>query len=289
MSDQDNRTRDIRPATVAGTFYPDTAEALREAITQAFHAPLGPRDVPAIPAAGPRRLIGIVAPHAGYQYSAPCAAWAYAAAARDGQPAAVVILGVNHRGIGAPLAVSPAAGWQTPLGEAPVATALRERLLSRLPGLRPDARAHQQEHSLEVQAPFVQYLFGNVPILPIALGAATPQATLELGQALAELAGEADLLIVASTDFSHYITHEEATHRDRLALDRIAEVDPAGLIDTVYRQEITMCGVLPVATLLAAAQALGARQAEILQYYTSGDITGDRRQVVGYGAAAIAR
>jgi len=180
MTAERDDPRTVRPAVVAGMFYPGAPDALREAIAQAFRSPFGPGVLP-VTQAGPRQLAGIVVPHAGYQYSGPCAACAYAAVARDGRPAAVVLLGVNHHGIGAPLAVSPAMHWQTPLGEMPVATALRERLLQRVAGVKADNRAHQQEHSLEVQVPFLQYLFGEVPILPISLGMPPLNAVLELG------------------------------------------------------------------------------------------------------------
>jgi AmmeMemoRadiSam system protein B len=146
-----------------------------------------------------------------------------------------------------------------------------------------------QEHSIEVQVPFLQYLFGELPILPILIGSASVETVLRLGQALAELAKEQDLLIVASTDFSHYVTQDTAHRLDETALEAISSLQPMKLIDTVWGKDISMCGVLPVAALLEAAQTLGARSASILHYHTSGDVTGDREAVVGYGAAAIYR
>jgi len=281
--------RHIRQAAVAGYFYPQHAGALREEIEGAFCSSLGPGALPEVNPSGPRRLIGIIVPHAGYPYSAQGAAWSYAEVARDGRPGAAVLLGVNHQGQGAPLALSPDDGWATPLGLLPVAAELGQRLRELDPEITPDAWAHRQEHSIEVQAPFLQYLFGELPILPILVGHASVDAVLRLGQALAELAKEQDLLIIASTDFSHYVSQETAQRLDQLALDAITTLQPAALIDTVRRQDISMCGVLPVAALLAAAQALGAQSAPILHYHTSGDVTGDRQAVVGYGAAAIYR
>jgi AmmeMemoRadiSam system protein B len=277
----------MRPAAVAGAFYPGSAAALRQAITAAFSGPLGPGSVPE-PGTG-RGVIGIVAPHAGYRYSAAGAAWAFAEALRGASPQAVVILGINHRGVGAPVALSPARGWETPLGVAAVDGALSARLQQLMPDADADARAHAQEHSLEVQVPFVQHCFPGVPIVPVALGRADLGAVARLGQALAQLAAETPLLMVASSDFSHYITAEEAARRDALALARIAALDPQGLLDVVQDEDITMCGVLPVTALLVAAAALGASDGRVLHYHTSGDVTGDRREVVGYGAAAIYR
>jgi len=286
MNRDDRRIR--RPA-VAGYFYPKDTAALREAIDGAFLSPLGPGALPEVNLPGPRRLIGLVAPHAGYPYSAQGAAWSYFEAARDGVPATAVLIGVNHRGAGSPLALSPDDGWMTPLGISPVDNALGQRLRALAPEAVPDAGAHATEHSIEVQVPFVQYLFGELPILPILIGRLPEDAVMRLGQALASLANERDLLIIASTDLSHYLNQETAFRLDHAALDAIAIVQPAALIDTVRRRDISMCGVLPVAALLAAAQALGARSASILHYHTSGDVTGDRQAVVGYGAAAIFR
>lgn len=278
----------VREPVVAGQFYPVQPDALRTAIREAFQSPLGPGAVPQAQP-GPRQLIGLVVPHAGYPYSGPGAAWAYAALAHDGQPGTVVLLGVNHRLRGAPLALSPATSWRTPLGTVPVATELGARLRQRCPALALDAAAHTAEHSLEVQVPFLQFLFGAVPVLPIALGNPAIAEVFALGEALAALAWEEDLLLVASTDFSHYVAQAAAERLDGLALARIAALDPEGLLEVVRSQGITMCGVLPVAVLLAAARQLGAHAAEVLHYHTSGDVLGDYAQVVGYGAVAVRR
>ena len=280
--------RGIRQPIVAGQFYPRQPDALRASIERAFCASLGPGAVPTVQA-GPRRLAGIVVPHAGYPYSAACAAWSYAAVARDGRPQAAILLGVNHRGIGAPIALSPAAGWATPLGIAPVDTELAAQLQELDPTLLSDARAHAAEHSLEVQLPFLQFLFGELPILPISIGLAADAEVMRLGQALAALAAQHDILLIASTDFSHYLTQSEAETLDRLALQCIAEVDAEGLLRIVRERKITMCGVLPVAATLTAADILGVQTGTLLHYQTSGDVTGDRQEVVGYGAAALYR
>jgi len=281
--------RHLRQAAVAGYFYPQHAGALRNEIEGAFLSPLGPGALPEVNPSGPRQLIGIIAPHAGYAYSAQGAAWSYTEVARDGRPGTAVLLGVNHRGQGASLALSPDDAWETPLGSSPVATELGKQLRELDPEVAPDAWAHMQEHSIEVQVPFLQYLFGELPILPILIGRASVEAVLRLGQALAELAKTQDLLIIASTDFSHYVTQDTARRLDETALEAITNLQPKKLIDTVWGKDISMCGVLPVAALLEAAQTLGARSASILHYHTSGDVTGDREAVVGYGAAAICR
>lgn len=281
--------RHLRQAAVAGYFYPQHAGALREEIEGAFLSPLGPGALPEVNPSGSRRLVGIIAPHAGYIFSAQGAAWSFAEVARDGRPGTAVLLGVNHRGQGAALALSPDDAWVTPLGACPVATELGKTLRDIDPDVVPDAWAHRQEHSIEVQVPFLQYLFGELPILPILIGRASVDAVLRLGQSLAALAKEHDLLIIASTDFSHYVSHDIARRLDEAALEAIAALQPTQLIDTVLGKDITMCGVLPVAALLEAARTLGAQSASILHYHTSGDVTGDRGAVVGYGAAAVYR
>lgn len=279
-------TTDIRPPAVAGAFYEATADRLRAEIEASYTSLLGPGDVPIV-GVGPRRLFGIMAPHAGYLYSGAGAAWAYTAAARDGRPAVVVILGINHRGVGAPLALSPAAGWRTPLGVMPVAQQLNEQLLKLDNDLRLDATAHAMEHSLEVQVPFLQYTFGEMPIVPIVIGHVAWPAIERLGAALAHLATQVDLLVVASSDLSHYIPQQQAVALDALALKHLAAVDAEGLLDTVMKNGITMCGVLPTAAMLHAARRGGATYSKILHYHTSGDVSGDLERVVGYGAAAI--
>jgi AmmeMemoRadiSam system protein B len=289
MTHQDSER--IRPSAVAGQFYPGDAAALRAELAAAFTAPLGPGTAPAV-VEGPRTLLGLVVPHAGYVYSGPGAAWGYATAARDGRPAAAVILGVNHHMLGAfgsALALSSATGWETPLGVMPVATELGEALRARDADVVYDDLAHTYEHSLEVQVPFLQYIFGELPILPIAIADATREAVFELGEALAALAREQDLLLIASTDFSHQVPQETAETQDRHALDAIARVDAAGLLNVVAARRISMCGYLPTAAVLTVARALGITRGEVLHYHTSGDVIGDRRRVVGYGTAALYR
>ncbi|HOS44409.1 MAG TPA: AmmeMemoRadiSam system protein B, partial [Armatimonadota bacterium] len=208
----------------------------------------------------------------------------------DGRPAGAVILGVNHARYytaDSALALSSAAGWATPLGVMPVARELGGALRALDADVGVDDLSHAHEHSLEVQVPFLQYLFGELPILPIAVGHTTRDAVLALGMALATLCAAHDLLLIASTDFSHQVPAEVARERDALALDRIRAVDPLGLLAVVAARDISMCGSLPTAIALVAAKAMGVEDGAVLHYHTSGDVTGDTRQVVGYGAVAL--
>lgn len=288
MTTERRSTTYIRPPAVAGTFYPRDATALREALSAAYASPLGPGATPAVSSPA-REVFGIISPHAGYVYSAQGAAWSFAQLADTARPEAVVLLGVNHRAIGASIALSEADGWATPLGVSPIARQLGDRLRELDPAVVIDERAHRQEHSLEVQLPFIQALYGDIAILPISLASPALTSVSSLGTALGTLAKESRLLFVASTDFSHYIAQREAEERDQLALSEIARVNPEGLVAIVQRLGITMCGVLPVTTLLVAARHAGIVSATVLHYHTSGDVTGDHREVVGYGAAVIYR
>ena len=278
----------IRSPVVAGQFYPRSADALRQAIEEAFLAPLGPGALPQVaPTRSSDRLFGMVVPHAGFQYSAQAAAWAFAAMARFGKPEAVVLLGVNHRGVGASIAVSPARGWQTPCGVMPVAQQLVVELQDLDNAVCSDAFAHAAEHSLEVEIPFLQYLFGALDVLPLVLGHVSPQEIETLGTALATLAATHDLVFVASSDFSHYISAEQARYLDMQAIQMITSIAPQGLLDVVQAKRISMCGIIPVAVMLVAAQKMGITRGKLLHYHTSGDVTGDQHDVVGYAAIVL--
>ena len=288
MFESQDRNTDTRPPAVAGTFYPAEAQALRHALREAFLSPFGPGFLPTV-SRQPARVFGAVVPHAGYLYSAPAAAWSFAEIAAQGVPEAMILLGINHRGYGAPLALAPQQGWRTPLGVVPCSRELSEALRDACPALVYDATSHQYEHSLEVQLPFIQFLFGEMSIVPVAIGHTGVAELRQLGDALAMLSRERRVLVLASSDFSHYVSQNTAMEHDNLALDQIVAVDPEGLLRVVQHEQISMCGVFPVTAMLFAAKALALRRATCLHYHTSGDILGEYREVVGYGAAVIYR
>lgn len=274
----------IRPPAVAGSFYPSAADELDSVLEDCFvtHR-LGPRGVKAD---RPNLIAGIV-PHAGYVYSGACAAHFYSCFNKDIER--VVILGVNHRSRGHKAALGPWDFWQTPVGKIPVDRALGESLAKVLDWLAYDERAHAGEHSIEVQLPFIQHEVGEFAFLPISLAHISPQECAELGGALAEvLMSRTDqkTVILASSDLNHYLSPAETDRRDWLALDRALALDPAGLLDVVEKNDITMCGVLPSVAMLYAANRLGAKQAELLKHCHSGDVT-PMHEVVGYASIAI--
>lgn len=233
-----------------------------------------------------RKVTGIIAPHAGYMYSGAVAGKVYAAIEI---PSRVLILGPNHRGLGAAAALHPGGEWLTPLGPVPVDTDLTRLLLQHVPFVQSDAIAHQYEHSLEVQLPFIRYLRPDVAISAICLGHADFDAVRRIGAGIATALrsfGD-DVLIVASSDMTHYESADSAKRKDELALGRVLALDPKGLLEVCRKEQITMCGVVPSAIMLSAAGALGATQADLVAYATSGDVTGDNRQVVGYAGVTV--
>jgi len=233
-----------------------------------------------------RKVAGIIAPHAGFMYSGAVAGKVYAATQI---PSRVLILGPNHRGLGAAAALHPAGEWLTPLGPVPVDADLTNLLLQHVPFVQSDPIAHQYEHSLEVQLPFLRYLRPDVAIAAICLGHADFDAVRLIGEGIAAALRSLgdDVLIVASSDMTHYESADSARHKDELALGRVLALDPKGLLQVCRKEQITMCGVVPSAIMLAAAHELGATQAELVAYATSGDVTGDNRQVVGYAGVMV--
>ncbi len=279
-----------RPPAVAGQFYEADPEALKHRIGWCFKHPLGPGKLPKPSARRVKESKAFMVPHAGYVFSGPVAAHAYLRIAEEGKPETFVIIGPNHTGLGSPVAVYPEGVWETPLGEVPVDADLASEVLRNSRFARADASAHDSEHSIEVQLPFLQYLFGNTfAIVPIAMLYQTPKVAEDVANALVKAvdALRRDIIIITSSDMSHYEPHEVAVRKDRMALDRILKLDPDGLYDVVLKKNITMCGVGPVMTALRASLAWGASSAELLKYATSGDVTGEKSWVVGYATVRI--
>lgn len=269
----------MRKPAVAGQFYAAERRALLAEIEACYAGTLGPGKLPDARGTA-RSLAGLVVPHAGYLYSGPVAAHAYLALARDGLPETVVILGPNHTGYGMPLAVGTE-DFETPLGVARVDAELAAALVEG--GLEEDVEAHRHEHSIEVQLPFLQHLAPEVTFVPVCMGVQDYAAAEEVGRLLAKVLRGRDAVVIASTDFSHYVPKEVATAKDRLAIADIVAGDPQGLLETVQRQHVTMCGYGPV---MATLVALGGPKGELLRYGTSGDVE-PMGNVVGYAALAL--
>ncbi|QEM68302.1 AmmeMemoRadiSam system protein B [Geobacter sp. FeAm09] len=264
-----------RQAAVAGQFYPGMREQLRTVLDG-----LVPR------VAEKRRVLGIIAPHAGYIYSGAIAGTVYGQIA---MPSSVLIMGPNHHGAGAAAALYPEGEWLTPLGAIAIDSRLTALLQRHVPFVEPDSSAHRFEHSLEVQVPFIQHVRSDAAMAALCLGHGDFSAVREIGRGIAAAVREygEDVLIVASSDMTHYETADSARRKDELALARVLAFDPEGLLKVCHSEHITMCGVIPAAVMLVACRELGATRAEVAAYGNSGAITGDTNQVVGYAAVSV--
>jgi AmmeMemoRadiSam system protein B len=272
-------TAQVRPPAVAGSFYPAQPARLT-ALVQQFLA-----DVPG----HPRSARAVVAPHAGLVYSGACAGRVFGAVAI---PPIVVVLAPNHTGQSA--ARGGASAWthgafDTPLGRVPGAEEFLAGLLERCPLVEHDPSAHAGEHAIEVELPFLKTLAPEVTIAPLVLAWDDWPSCRELGRALADTvrASGTPVLLVASSDMTHYEPAEVCRRKDQMALTAIERLDGAELLATCRRERITMCGRAPAATVIEAARLLGARRGEVVDYRNSGWVTGDESSVVAYAGVVI--
>jgi hypothetical protein len=278
----------VRPPAVAGQFYEGSKSSLLKQINWCYMHPQGPKALPKVKK-GPRNLVGLVSPHAGYMYSGPVAAHGFAFMASDGKPEHLIILGPNHTGVGSGVSIMTSGKWSTPLGEARIDAELGEAIAKSSEIIDVDSDAHAHEHSIEVQLPFLQHLFGEINFVPICMMLQDQRTSDEVGDAISKASAGKDVAIVASTDLTHYESQRSAVEKDNKALDAITALDGAGLIATVEREGITMCGYGPVAAMIRSAKKLGAKRAKVLKHATSGDIAPPMSQVVGYGSVAVLR
>jgi AmmeMemoRadiSam system protein B len=204
-------------------------------------------------------------------------------------PSRYIILCPNHTGMGAPLAIMSKGAWQTPLGDAKIDSDLAQSLRSKFPLLSEDELAHLREHALEVQLPFLQALKKDFTFVPIAVGTSRLDVVQALGKVMADAIAESgeSVLLIASSDMNHYESDDITRVKDRKAIDRVLALDAVGLHETVQREQISMCGYAPTVAMLTASRRLGATRAELVKYATSGDVSGERDQVVGYAGMAI--
>jgi MEMO1 family protein len=267
----------IRPPAVAGRFYPDDPERLCAAVDSFLGSGGEEKKI---------RARACLVPHAGYIYSGSVAGEVYR---RMDIPTRVILVGPRHFPHGAPLAILSDGAWQTPLGIAPIDGLLAERIVRAFPRLREDAVAHSEEHSLEVQLPFLQRLVPSFTFVPIVIGPARRETLEALGHALATaIAAEREpVLLIASSDMNHYESDAVTRVKDRKAIDQILALEPRKLFDTVRDENISMCGYAAAVAAMIAARELGSAEAELVRYATSGDVNGDRQEVVGYAGMLI--
>ena len=267
----------MREPAVAGAFYPAGEDQLLAMLDELV--------------AGGERItgaLGAVSPHAGYVYSGRAAGALFASVE---VPETVVVLGVNHRGIGAKYGLYDEGAWLTPLGEVEIDRDLAEAIKSEAGFVVSDVSSHVHEHSIEVQVPFLQYARKDVRVVPISIGENDYAQLVALGKAIAAAvrAVGREVLVLASSDMTHYESAVDAERKDRIAIERMLALDEEGLWRVVRSQGISMCGVAPATAAIAAVRELGADDARLVQYTTSGEVTGDYNEVVGYAALAFTR
>jgi len=275
LFDADKESRETRQPAVAGRFYPAQREALVRDVES--HVERSAKKSPAL---------GIVAPHAGFMYSGDVAGAVYS---RIEIPDTVILIGPNHTGRGEAVAVMTEGVWSMPMGDITIDRELANALCEETVIAKKDSLAHQFEHSLETQLPFLQYFkkeFQIVPICLMKLKVSTCKALSEgIVRAVTRLGRS--VLLVASSDMTHYESHDAASGKDRKAIACMQNRDPAGLWETVRSENITMCGVNPVTVMLHCCESLGAKEAELVKYMTSGEVSGDMERVVGYAGLII--
>ena len=264
-----------RKPAVAGQFYPASSQDLSRQV-EGFITPDAEKE----------DAIGIVSPHAGLIYSGEVAGEVYS---RIRIPHTIILIGPNHTGIGRPVSIMSSGSWQMPTGELNIDEKIAGRLKEKTGLVEEDPTAHTMEHSIEVQLPFILHFSQDVMIVPIMLMHDSLDICRQVGEAIADVIKESNypILIAASSDMSHYETDATARRKDNMAIEKVLDMDPESLYATVINENISMCGTIPVATMLYAARKLGAKESRLVKYMTSGETSGDYGHVVGYAGMII--
>lgn len=279
----------VRRPAVAGYFYPSKRESLIKQIKESFISPIGPGQLPRLNMHGKREILALVSPHAGYVYSGPVAAHSYHSLAGDGKPELIILIGPNHTGYGSGVSLMDTGVWKTPLGDVEIDDEAAKRVLDRSSIIDVDPSAHEREHSLEVQIPYLQYTLGEFRFVPILMMMQDLKTSREVGEAVARAAEGRNSVIVASTDLTHYEPQSAARRKDYEVIEAIQSLDDERMMSIVYAKDVSMCGRGPVAATIYTAKMLGASNTQLLKYATSGDVTGDFSQVVGYASLKMTR
>lgn len=271
----------IRTPAVAGMFYPGEKNELKQSIRESFLHKFGPGKIP--PSELRKKIYGIICPHAGYMYSGPIACQSFYAISSD-LPETFIVVGPNHWGIGSNAATMKDSKWQTPLGEVEVDTEIAEQIAVMTEFVEIDSFSHSREHSLEVQIPILQEMSSNFKIIPIVLIDQGKEMALKLGSAIASIAKKKKIMIIGSSDFTHYEPNEFAHKQDMALIEPILKLDVDRFYEILNERNVSACGYGAIATTMVACKEMGAKKGELLKYATSGDITGDISSVVGYGS-----
>jgi AmmeMemoRadiSam system protein B len=268
----------IRTPAVAGQFYPGSRAELSKMLGSFTISPGGKIDA-----------LGAVSPHAGYIYSGKIAADLFC---RVKPKSTYIVLGPNHTGIGETFGIDPSDFWHTPMGEVPLDQTLAESVVRNSDSVKFDRISGSHEHSIEVQLPFIQFFLGEkFKLVPIVVSHSEDSVYGEIGSAIAKSVTDLkmlkDVMIISSSDMTHYEPQGLAESKDNAAIEAILSLDPSMLSERVRSLDISMCGFAPTLIMLAAVKELGARHAKLVRYQTSGDVTGDFSSVVGYAGIVI--
>lgn len=267
----------IRRPQVAGQFYPSSNPGLKNQIESLIDKKADKLDV-----------IACILPHAGYMYSGMVAG---STVSQINIKERIILLGPNHTGYGARFSIMTEGTWQTPLGGIQVDSVLAKKILSNSKYLEDDKLAHLYEHSLEVELPFLQYLKSDFKIIPIVVLSDEINILKEIGKEIAYTIRDSNVkdsaLIIASSDMTHYESQTQAKEKDREAIQAILELDEDKLMERIQKLNISMCGYAPVIIMLSATKLLGAKNAKLIKYQTSGEVTGDFSAVVGYAGIIL--
>ena len=287
----------IRKPFVAGQFYESEPKMLDIQINSCFTSGLGPGSLPSSKPS--KKVFGCISPHAGYQFSVPAAAFSYKALAESKFPSTFVVLGPSHKGYG-PDVATLTSDWETPLGVVKADRKFISKLIGKCSFVVEDSSAHSHEHSIEVQLPFLQFIFKkhakNLKFVPISLGSTSVADLKKLGESIASI--NKDVCVIASSDFTHYghaygyvpfkdKVKERLYSLDKEAIDAISNLDVDSFVSHIKKVRATICGYAPIIATIFAVKALGGRNGKLLKYYTSGDVVGDYSNAVGYGSVVF--
>ncbi len=269
----------IRTPAVAGMFYPKEKNELIQSILDANSNKYGVGSTQ-----HQEKIFGAICPHAGYMYSGPVATHSFSAIANQDFELAI-ILGPNHWGLGCAVATMKDCVWETPFGNVEVDSDAAKKINEITKLVEIDFFSHTREHSIEVQIPMLQHFYKKpFKILPILLNDQEYEYSLEVGVAIAKLAETKKSIIIGSSDFTHYEENEYAHSQDKALIEPILEMNVEKFYKVLRERRVTACGYGAIASAMVACKKLGAKQGRLLQYATSGDVTGDKSSVVGYAS-----
>lgn len=276
-----------RKAMVAGSFYDADKKSLSQQIKECFLHEIGPHKLPEN-LQKERKIIGIISPHAGFIFSGPIAAHHYLSLSYEKAPETIILFGPNHRGFGEPISLMSSGYWETPLGSIEIDEQLAKEIINfdKNKIIKDDIQAHLLEHSIEVQLPFLQFIYPNsqFKIIPICIANQSLSVMAYLSKIIFEASKEKSCLFIASSDFTHYEVQESAKRKDYEAIEKIINMNIQHFFETIKSNGASICGPGPIAIVTDICKKYGIKKGQLLKYATSGDVSGMNEQVVGYAS-----